>query len=139
MRTGKNILAAVISFVFLILSAIGQQQAPKPQTPAKPGKATIPPKKTPTPPLKKEEAQKIVELRGLEPMFMDKTADPCVDFYQYSCGGWLKLNPVPGDQASYGRDTELAERNRLILRDRRESRAVARPGPPAGGQQRGGS
>src|SRR5947207_8481607 len=127
MRIGKYILAAVISFIFLILSAIGQQQAPKPQTPAKPGKATIPPKKTPTPPLKKEEAQKIVELRGLESQFMDKTADPCTDFYQYSCGGWLKLNPVPGDQASYGRDTELAERNRLILRDILEKAAVERP------------
>src|ERR1700761_4933118 len=21
---------------------------------------------------------------------MDKSADPCVDFYQYTCGGWMK-------------------------------------------------
>ncbi|OQS04081.1 endothelin-converting enzyme 1, metalloprotease family M13 [Thraustotheca clavata] len=24
--------------------------------------------------------------------YMDKSIDPCEDFYQYSCGGWLKLN-----------------------------------------------
>src|SRR5437879_4233489 len=63
MPTGKNILAAVISFAFLILSAIGQQQAPKPQTPAKSGKATIPPKKMPIPPLQPE-LDRIVALQS---------------------------------------------------------------------------
>jgi putative endopeptidase len=47
---------------------------------------------------------------------LDKSADPCVDFYQFSCGGWLKSNPIPPDQASWGRFNELAERNRTILR-----------------------
>ena len=32
---------------------------------------------------------------------MDKTANPCVDFYQYTCGGWMKNNPIPPDQASW--------------------------------------
>jgi len=30
---------------------------------------------------------------------MDPTASPCVDFYRYSCGGWIKNNPIPPDQA----------------------------------------
>jgi putative endopeptidase len=59
----------------------------------------------------------VLKLKGLDPNLMDKGVDPCTDFYEYSCGGWLKQNPVPSDQSSYGRDTELAERNRLILRD----------------------
>ena len=38
---------------------------------------------------------------GLDVSSMDKTADPCVDFYQYSCGGWTKNNPIPSDQARW--------------------------------------
>ncbi|HVP60093.1 MAG TPA: M13 family metallopeptidase [Myxococcaceae bacterium] len=36
---------------------------------------------------------------GLEPRFMDRTVDPCVDLYAFSCGGWQKLNPIPPDQS----------------------------------------
>jgi endothelin-converting enzyme/putative endopeptidase len=48
---------------------------------------------------------------------IDKTADACVDFYQYSCGTWLKNNPIPPDKSRWGRFDELAERNLYILRD----------------------
>jgi putative endopeptidase len=56
---------------------------------------------------------------------LDKTADPCVDFYQYSCGGWLKNNPIPADQPLWGRFNELAERNRAILHNILEDAAKA--------------
>jgi len=38
---------------------------------------------------------------SLEPAFMDRSADPCVDFYTYSCGGWQKLNPIPPDKSRW--------------------------------------
>ncbi len=46
---------------------------------------------------------------------IDKTADPCVDFYQYSCGNWKKNNPIPSDQVRWGRFNELNERNNYLL------------------------
>jgi putative endopeptidase len=46
---------------------------------------------------------------------MDKTADPCVDFYQYSCGGWMKHNPIPGDQAAWSVYAKLHEDNQRFL------------------------
>jgi putative endopeptidase len=48
---------------------------------------------------------------------IDKTVDPCVDFFQYACGTWRKNNPVPPDKARWGRFDQLADRNLYILRD----------------------
>ncbi len=47
---------------------------------------------------------------------MDKTVDPCVDFYAYSCGNWIKKNPIPPDQSSWGTYGKLEDENRAQLR-----------------------
>jgi endothelin-converting enzyme/putative endopeptidase len=56
------------------------------------------------------------ELRVFDPSLIDKTIDPCENFYRFSCNGWFKRNPLPPDQTSYGRFTELTELNRLRLK-----------------------
>src|SRR5215510_15726670 len=113
MRIARSFSAALILCSLTVAMAPNVSQ-PKPKVPKPPGQKPTPPM---IPPKPVQESGKILQLKGMDPALMDKSIDPCVDFYQYSCGGWLKQNPVPADQSSYGRDTELAERNRLILRD----------------------
>ncbi|MEO8277028.1 MAG: M13 family metallopeptidase [Thermoanaerobaculia bacterium] len=38
---------------------------------------------------------------SLEPAFMDRAVDPCVDFYAYSCNGWKSQNPIPPDESRW--------------------------------------
>ena len=56
------------------------------------------------------------ELRVFDPTLIDKSIDPCENFYKFSCNGWFRQNPLPADQTSYGRFTELHELNQLHLR-----------------------
>jgi|NGEPerStandDraft_6_1074524.scaffolds.fasta_scaffold18050_2 putative endopeptidase len=53
---------------------------------------------------------------SLDPSSMDKTIDPCGDFYSYSCGGWQKKNPIPADQTSWSVYGKLYEDNLTYLR-----------------------
>ncbi|MGH7489551.1 MAG: M13 family peptidase, partial [bacterium] len=65
---------------------------------------------------------------GLELQALDRTADPCTDFYQFACGGWIANNPVPPDRSSWGRFEEVAERNNATLHTILD--AAARGGDP---------
>ncbi|MGA8874306.1 MAG: M13 family metallopeptidase [Candidatus Korobacteraceae bacterium] len=57
------------------------------------------------------------EIPSFDLTAIDKTIDPCVDFYQYSCGNWMKNNPIPADKSAWGRYYGLRERNLYVLRD----------------------
>jgi putative endopeptidase len=66
---------------------------------------------------------------GIELEALDRSANACVDFYQFACGGWLKAHPLPADQPRYGRFDDLQERNNAILREIVEKAAAGATDP----------
>jgi putative endopeptidase len=63
---------------------------------------------------------------SLDVTSMDKTVDPCVDFYTYSCGGWQKKNPIPPDQTSWSVYGKLYQDNLMFLRGILEEAAATK-------------
>jgi len=64
---------------------------------------------------------------ALDVTSMDRSVDPCVDFFQYSCGGWIKSNPIPPDQSSWDTYAKMQDENRVRLRGILEAAATADP------------
>ena len=61
-------------------------------------------------PLEKLPYSPVLDLTNL-----DRTVDPCVDFYKFSCGGWQKKNPIPADQSSWSVYSKLGYDNQQFL------------------------
>jgi putative endopeptidase len=52
---------------------------------------------------------------SLDVSSMDRSAEPCTDFFRYSCGAWIKKNPIPPDQARWDVYSKLTEDNQRFL------------------------
>src|SRR5664279_5417339 len=59
---------------------------------------------------------------------LDKSIDPCTDFYAYACSKWEAQNPVPADRSSWGRFNELQQRGEYIVRDILEKASASQSG-----------
>jgi len=64
------------------------------------------------------------QLPGLEPQFIDGAANPCVDFFQYACGNFSKLYPIPNDRSSMGVGSIIGEYTQAILHTMLEKAAA---------------
>ena len=53
---------------------------------------------------------------ALDVTSMDRSMDPCADFFKYSCGGWIKSNPIPPDQSSWDTYSKMQDENLGRLR-----------------------
>ena len=47
---------------------------------------------------------------------MDRTADPCEDFFQFACGAWNERHVIPEDRSSVSTFEVLADQLQIILK-----------------------
>jgi putative endopeptidase len=95
--TGRSLtvlgVKTVMTIGMLCATLLAQTSAPAPAGPEKP------PRLSP----------------GLDKEVLDLTADPCVDFFQYACGNFAKLHPMPNDRPAYGTGAIIADYTEYTL------------------------
>ena len=64
---------------------------------------------------------------ALDVTSMDRSIDPCTDFFAYSCGGWIKRNPIPPDQSTWDTYSKMQDENLARLRNILEAASAQGP------------
>jgi putative endopeptidase len=65
------------------------------------------------------------KMERFNPDQVDKTLDPCNDFFEYACKKWNQANPIPPDQAGWGTFNSLAIWNVAAVHNTLEASAAA--------------
>jgi len=69
--------------------------------------------------------------------WLDRTVDPCVDLFTFSCGKWIQSNPIPPDQSSWGIYNKLQDDNLKQLRELLEATSAPSPARSSNAQKIG--
>lgn len=73
--------------------------------------------------------------QSLSVPMMDKTCQPCDDFYKYANGNWMKNNTIPATDSSWSRSKEIIQRTQLLLREILEEAAKKTSAPKGSSEQ----
>jgi endothelin-converting enzyme/putative endopeptidase len=117
----RRIAAVLLLALSLTSSPLFAQTTPNPDAskpkPTNPQPGVPPVADTPqgTPAPKEQPLTAMPYTPSLDVPSMDRTVNPCDDFYQYSCGGWIAHNPIPADQAAWSVYGKLADENSRFL------------------------
>ena len=67
---------------------------------------------------------------GIDPAIVDAAVNPCVDFYDYACGGWLRSTAIPPDKSRWTRSFDvMREQNKVRLRSFLDPAAAGKVDP----------
>ena len=72
--------------------------------------------------------ERVPKLEHFDPSLVDKSLDPCQDFYKYACSKWVAANPIPADQVAWGTGSGLSYWNESVLRKALESASAKTSG-----------
>lgn len=76
------------------------------------------------------------ESHGLNPADLDRTANPCINFFQFADGGWVAKHPIPPAYSSWGTFNDLLNNNQEVLHQILDEAAAKQDAAPGSNEQK---